>query len=92
MTVEMKGLRENEGLFEAGDSTARFRERHRAHRDARATGDAWQGRAAEETGQGRTKTVVCPLRTVDYQALSVKRNAPRWIKMLRQYGYISAPA
>jgi transposase len=30
--------------------------------------------------------------SVDYQALSVKRNAPRWIKILRQYGYISAPA
>lgn len=30
--------------------------------------------------------------SVDYQELSVKRNAPRWIKMLIQYGYIQAPA
>lgn len=29
---------------------------------------------------------------VDYQALSVKRNAPRWIKALTQYGFIPAPA
>jgi transposase len=27
---------------------------------------------------------------VDYQAMSVERNAPRWIKMLRKYGYIPA--
>lgn len=27
---------------------------------------------------------------VDYQALSVKRNAPRWLRMLKQYGYINA--
>ena len=27
-------------------------------------------------------------RTADYQALMVKRNAPRWIRMLRRYGYI----
>jgi len=26
----------------------------------------------------------------DYEALSVHRNAPRWIKKLKQYGYISA--
>ncbi len=30
-------------------------------------------------------------RTADYEALMVKRNAPRWIRMLRRYGYI-APA
>jgi transposase len=28
--------------------------------------------------------------TVDYEAMSVERNAPRWIRMLRKYGYISA--
>ena len=28
--------------------------------------------------------------SVDYQALSIKRNAPRWIKMLIQHGYIAA--
>ena len=27
-------------------------------------------------------------RTADYEALLVKRNAPRWIRMLRRYGYI----
>lgn len=27
--------------------------------------------------------------TVDYQKLMVKRNAPRWIKMLQQYGFIT---
>ncbi len=27
---------------------------------------------------------------IDYDALSVQRNAPRWIKKLRQYGYITA--
>ena len=27
-------------------------------------------------------------RTADYDALMVKRNAPRWIRMLRRYGYI----
>jgi transposase len=27
---------------------------------------------------------------VDYEALSVERNAPRWMKMLRKYGYIPA--
>jgi len=26
----------------------------------------------------------------DYEALAVQRNAPRWIKKLKQYGYISA--
>ncbi|MGB7756699.1 MAG: IS110 family transposase, partial [Salinisphaera sp.] len=30
--------------------------------------------------------------SVDYQALSIKRNAPRWIKMLIQHGYIAASA
>ncbi|MCG6868812.1 MAG: transposase [Gammaproteobacteria bacterium] len=28
--------------------------------------------------------------TIDYEALSVERNAPRWIRMLRKYGYITA--
>ncbi len=28
-------------------------------------------------------------RTADYDALMVKRNAPRWIRMLRRYGYIA---
>ena len=27
-------------------------------------------------------------RTADYEALLVKRNAPRWIRMLCRYGYI----
>lgn len=31
-------------------------------------------------------------RSVDYQKLSVQRNAPRWIKMLVKYGYLTAPA
>ena len=26
---------------------------------------------------------------VDYEALSVQRNAPRWLKMLRKYGFLS---
>ena len=26
--------------------------------------------------------------TADYDELIVKRNAPRWIRMLRRYGYI----
>ena len=30
--------------------------------------------------------------SVDYQELSVKRNAPRWIRMLKKYGYLTAPA
>jgi hypothetical protein len=25
-----------------------------------------------------------------YEAMSVERNAPRWMKMLRKYGYIPA--
>jgi hypothetical protein len=28
--------------------------------------------------------------TVDYEAISVGRNAPRWIRMLKKYGYITA--
>ena len=28
-------------------------------------------------------------RAADYEALIVKRNAPRWIRMLRRYGYIA---
>jgi transposase len=28
--------------------------------------------------------------TVDYEAMSVARNAPRWIRMLRKHGYIAA--
>jgi hypothetical protein len=28
--------------------------------------------------------------SVDYEAMSVERNAPRWMKMLRKYGYIPA--
>lgn len=28
--------------------------------------------------------------TVDYEALSVARNAPRWIKMLKKHGYLAA--
>jgi transposase len=31
-------------------------------------------------------------KTVDYEALSVARNAPRWIKMLRKHGFIGQPA
>jgi transposase len=27
---------------------------------------------------------------VDYEAMRVERNAPRWIRMLRKYGYIGA--
>ncbi len=30
--------------------------------------------------------------TVDYEAMSVERNAPRWMRMLRKYGYISTAA
>ncbi len=28
-------------------------------------------------------------RAADYEALMVKRNAPRWIRMLRRYGYVT---
>ena len=31
-------------------------------------------------------------RSVDYEALSVARNAPRWIKMLRKHGFIADTA
>jgi len=31
-------------------------------------------------------------RVVDYEALNVARNAPRWMKMLHKHGYIAAPA
>jgi transposase len=31
-------------------------------------------------------------RAVDYEALNVQRNAPRWIKMLRKHGFIATPA
>ena len=27
---------------------------------------------------------------VDYEALSVQRNAPRWMRMPKKYGYIAA--
>ena len=27
---------------------------------------------------------------IDYEALSVQRNAPRWMRMLRKYGYLPA--
>jgi transposase len=30
-------------------------------------------------------------RSVDYEALSVARNAPRWMKMLRKHGFIAKP-
>ena len=31
-------------------------------------------------------------KTVDYEAMSVARNAPRWIKMLKRHGFIAQPA
>lgn len=31
-------------------------------------------------------------KSVDYEALSVARNAPRWIKMLKKHGFIDQPA
>ncbi len=31
-------------------------------------------------------------KTVDYEALSVSRNAPRWLKMLRKHGFIAQTA
>lgn len=31
-------------------------------------------------------------RTIDYEALSVQRNAPRWIKKLIKHGFLPAPA
>ena len=30
-------------------------------------------------------------RSVDYEALTVARNAPRWLKMLKKHGFIPAP-
>ena len=30
--------------------------------------------------------------TVDYEALAVKRNAPRWIKQLKKFGYLPTAA
>ena len=30
--------------------------------------------------------------TIDYEAMAVKRNAPRWIKALKKFGYINQPA
>jgi hypothetical protein len=30
--------------------------------------------------------------TVDYEALSVRRNAPRWIRALKRFGYLRASA
>lgn len=29
---------------------------------------------------------------IDYEALQVERNAPRWIRALKNYGYLSAVA
>jgi transposase len=31
-------------------------------------------------------------RSVDYEALTVARNAPRWMKMLRKHGFMHTPA
>ena len=31
-------------------------------------------------------------KSVDYEALSVARNAPRWMKMLRKHGYLEQAA
>ncbi len=31
-------------------------------------------------------------RSADYEALSVARNAPRWIKMLRKHGFVAETA
>jgi transposase len=30
--------------------------------------------------------------TVDYEALAVKRNAPRWIRQLKKFGYLTQTA
>nr|VFK50477.1 MAG: hypothetical protein BECKTC1821D_GA0114238_11054 [Candidatus Kentron sp. TC] len=30
--------------------------------------------------------------TINYEKLTVERNAPRWMKMLKKYGYITAAA
>lgn len=34
----------------------------------------------------------CQDKTVDYEALSVERNAPRWRKILRKRGFVETPA
>lgn len=39
----------------------------------------------------KNKTPYCD-KAVDYEALSVKRNAPRWLKMLIKHGYVPAAA
>ena len=31
-------------------------------------------------------------RSIDYEALNVAKNAPRWIKMLRKHGFITGTA
>lgn len=31
-------------------------------------------------------------KTVDYEALMVARNAPRWLQMLVKHGFVPAPA
>jgi transposase len=31
-------------------------------------------------------------KTVDYEALMVERNAPRWLKMLVKNGFVATPA
>jgi len=31
-------------------------------------------------------------KTVDYEALMVARNAPRWLQMLVKHGYVPTPA
>lgn len=36
--------------------------------------------------------IPCRDRVVDYEALSVQRNAPRWIKMLVKHGFMPASA
>ena len=45
-------------------------------------------RLAVETVSRQTATPYYD-RTADYEALMVKRNAPRWIRMLRRYGYVA---
>jgi hypothetical protein len=47
---------------------------------------SWYCRAAHP--QGRLDQD----KAVDYEALNVQRNAPRWIKMLRKHGFIATPA
>ena len=39
-----------------------------------------------------TRRQYCRDSTVDYEAQSVQRNAPRWIKKLTQYGFITKTA